>query len=344
MRGFVLLVWAAAAAADGYPEGRSVQTIEGTETALLVPEGLSAERKGSLVVLLHGAGDNGPNLVNALAPWQREGYVVCAPSATEGTWDSNDVAKAKRIALHLLKTLPIDPRRVHAVGFSNGGWMLAGIAFDEDLKPASATWIAAGYNGGAVGKWARKGLGVLALAGAQDPNAPAAMKTVDLLRDKVRSVEVRLQQGLDHKWPREHDEYLLWWMGAMEGRFEPGKDLNFKWGDDLDTALEGLKPQKKGGVIVYVWSPDDATKPEAKELQNDVLFDPLVRHYGSQLAAVKLEAGDPVATKLGVTATPAIAVLDKQGGVKKLLSGKVTAKALAAALRSVAPDARPPKG
>lgn len=342
MRTLVLLALGAAAFAAEYPAGRSVQKIEGVETALLVPE-LSDRQQASLVILLHGAGDNGPNLINALAPWEKEGYVVCAPSATDGTWDANDLAAAKRIALHLLKALPIDPKRVHAVGFSNGGWNLAPIAFDEDLKPCSATWIAAGYNGGAVGKWAKKGLGALALAGAQDPNAPSAMKTVDLLKDKVRCVEVRLQQGLDHKWPREHDAYLLWWMGVMEGRFEPGKDLNFKWGDDLDAALEGLKDKKKGGVIVYVWSPDDASKPEAKELQNGILMDPRVRHYGNQLAAVKIELVDPVATKLGVTTSPAIVVLDKEGAVKKLLPGKVTAKALASALRSVAPDGKPPK-
>lgn len=339
MRCLVLLVTAAAAFAGEYPAGKSVQKIEGVETALLVPDASPA----SLVILLHGAGDNGPNLIDALAPWEKDGYVVCAPSATDGTWDTNDLAAAKRIALHLLKALPIDPKRVHTVGFSNGGWMLAGIAFDEELKPCSATWIAAGFNGGAVGKWAKKGLGALALAGAQDPNAPAAMKTVDLLRDKVRSVEVRLQQGLDHKWPSEHDAYLLWWMGAMEGRFVPGEDLNFAWGDDLDVALEGLKPKKKGGVIVYVWSMDDAAKPEAKELQNETLMDPLVRHYGNQLAAVKLELVDPVATKLGVTATPALVVLDKDGAVKKLLATKITSKALASALRSVAPDAKPPK-
>ncbi len=342
MRALVLFALAAAASAAEYPPGRSVQQIEGVETALLVPD-LPDGKQASLVILLHGAGDNGPNLVNALAPWEKEGYLVCAPSASGGTWDTTDLAAAKRIALHLLKTLPIDPKRVHGVGFSNGGWNLAPIAFDDDLKPCSATWIAAGYNGGAVGKWAKKGLGALALAGAQDPNADAARKTVPLLRDKVRCVEVRLQQGLDHKWPSEHDEYLLWWMGVMEGRFEPGKDLNFAWGDDLDVALEGLKPKKKGGVIVYVWSPEDAAKPEAKELQNEILMDPLVRHYGNQLAAVRLEVIDPVATKLGATASPAIVVLDKDGVVKKLLAGKVTAKALAGALRSVAPDGKPPK-
>lgn len=155
---------------------------------------------------------------------------------------------------------------------------------------------------------------------------------------------MRLQKGLGHEWPHEHDAYLLWWMGAMEGRFEPGKDENFKWGDDLDVALEGQKGKKKGGALVYVWSPDDASKPEAKELQNEVLMDPLVRHYGSQLAAVKLELADPVAQKLGATVSPALVVLDKDGDVKKLLAGKVSAKALAAALRAVAPDAKPPKG
>jgi thioredoxin-like negative regulator of GroEL len=133
-------------------------------------------------------------------------------------------------------------------------------------------------------------------------------------------------------------------MGVMEGRFEPGKDVNFDWKDDLDAAVAGQKAQKKGGVIVYVWSPDDASKPEAKELQNEVLMDPLVRHYGKQLAAVKLELVDPVATKLGATASPAVVVLDKDGAVKKVFTGKIGAKPLAAALKSVAPDAKPPKG
>jgi predicted esterase len=319
-----------------------VQTIEGRETALLVPAGISAERKASLVLLLHGAGDNGPNLVNVLAPWEREGYVVCAPTASGGTWDTNDLAGAKRIALHLLKTLPIDARKVHTAGFSNGGWNLAPVAFDEDLKPCSATWIAAGYNGGSVGRWARKGLGALALAGADDPNADAARKTVDLLEDKVRSVEVRLQPGLGHKWPTDHDAYLLWWMGVMEGRFEPGKDLNFAWKDDLEAALQELKGKKKGGAFLYVFSPDDAESPEAKALQNEVLMDPLVRHYGSQLAAVKGEIDDE-ARKLGVKATPAVVVLDRDGAVKKVLEGKVSAKALASALRGVAPDPKAPK-
>ena len=151
-------------------------------------------------------------------------------------------------------------------------------------------WIAAGYRGGSVGKWAKKQLGVLALAGADDPNAKAAARTVPALRGKVRCAEARFQKGLGHKWPREHDAYLKWWMGAMEGRFVPGTDMNFKWGDDLDAAVEKLKGQKKGGIVVYFFAPEDQDKPEAKRLQGEVFMDPLVRHYGSGWSWTSLPA------------------------------------------------------
>ena len=108
MRRFLLLAMAASAFAADYPAGMSVQTFDGVETGLLVPPELSAEHPASLVILLHGAGDNGPNLVRALGSWDKEGYVVCAPTATEGTWDLSDLAAAKRIALQLMKEMPID--------------------------------------------------------------------------------------------------------------------------------------------------------------------------------------------------------------------------------------------
>jgi len=327
--------------ADGlpYPPGSSEQEIEGSRTALLIPDGLGPDKPASLVLLLHGNGDTGPGLVHVLRDWPAQGYVVCAPSATGGNWDDRDLDTVRRIAAHLLQVLPIDPERIHCVGFSNGGWNLGPIAFDEDLKPLSATWVAAGFRGGKVPRWARK-MGVLALAGADDPNAGAARETVSQLADKVRAVEVRLQDGLGHKWPDTFTPYMLWWMGVQEGRFTPGDDRNFDWGDDVAAALEALKGQKKGGVFVYVYAEADAEKPEAKELQRDVFSDLFVRHYGRQLQAVKLPfaADNPY----GVKATPAVVVLDKEGKTKKVLAGKIKAKSLASALRSVAPDKKQP--
>ncbi len=340
----VLLLAVAVAQEDSAP-GRSHRVIEGLDTWLLVPDGIDKEKPASLVVILHGLGGTASGMAGTLALWEDDGYVVCAPKSKGDGWTPADIKAVLRIAAHLKATLPIDPAKVHVVGFSNGGWNLAALAFDDELHPCSATWVAAGYNGGAVPKWARKGMGALALAGADDPNADAARKTVELLQDKVRSVEVRLQPGLGHSWPNEHEVYLRWWMGVQEGRFVPGEDRNFAWGDDLDAALAELQGAKKGGLMVYLFSAEDAAKPEAKALQNEIFGDALVRRLGAQLACVKLDAATnaEVMARVGAKETPAVAVLKKDGKVAKLLDGKIKASSLAAALRAVAPDKSMPK-
>lgn len=231
------------------------------------------------------------------------------------------------------------------VGFSNGGWNLAPLAFDDALRPCSATWIAAGFQGGAVPKWAKEGLGAIALAGSQDGNLDAAQATVPALRDKVRSVEVRVQEGLGHAFPRELAPYLQWWMGVMEGRFTPGDEKSFEWTEDLDAAIASLAGAKKGGVMAYLFAAADAGKPAAKAFQQVAFFDPEVRFLGAQVKAVKIDAAaHPEAmARLGVKDTPAVVVLDRQGKVEKVLQGEVKARALAKALRGIAPERTMPK-
>ena len=340
----VMLLLAAVARAEEwpYPAGVSEHRLEGLKTALHLPEDLSKEKPASLVVLLHGAGDNGRNLIGALREWPEQGYVILAPSATSQSWSATDVQAALRIAGHIKKVLPIDPERIHAVGFSNGGWNLHPVAFSDDLKCRSATWIAAGFRGGSVPRWAKKHLCALALAGANDPNAAAAAGTVPALDGKVKLAEARFEKGLGHKWPHTHDAYLKWFVGAAEGRFVPGEDLNFDYADNAEEPLEKLQGQKKGGVLIYYFHPDDKDQPEAKKLQNEVLMDPLVRHYGKQIHAVKMQF-DEDAAQYGVKQSPAVVVLDRTGKVKKALQGKIKAKALASALRSVAPNKKRPK-
>ncbi len=321
-----------------YPPGRSEHTLEGSRTALLVPEKLSARNPCSLVILLHGMGDNGPNLAHVLRDWPQKGYLVCAPSAAGRAWTPADLAKAKKIALHLLKVMPIDKNRIHVAGFSNGGWNVHPIAFDDDLKCVSACWIAAGFRGGSPPGWAKKRLGALALAGEQDGNAPAAQGTVPALEGKVRSVQYRLEPNLGHKWPRTLTPYLLWWMGAMEGRFTPGDDKNFDWGEDVKAEVEDLKAKKKGGIFVYLYGDDEGSK----NLQNNLFMDPLVRHYATQLQAVKLPFKDYAKT-YGVKKSPAVIALKKDGKPKKKAEGKISARKLASVLRSVAPNRKKPK-
>jgi predicted esterase len=342
-----LLLGGGRAVADDlpYPAGSSSHAIEGLQTELVVPAGLSKEKPASLVVILHGYGGTSTGMAGALAAWAKDGYVVCAPKSTDTGWSDPDVAAVLRIAAHLKSVLPIDPAKVHVVGFSNGGWNLPPLAFDETLKPCSATWVAAGFRGGAVPKGSKTSLAAIALAGSADPNLGAARETVTALQGKVRSVEVRVQDGLGHEWPDKLMPYLQWWMGVQEGRFAPGDDLSFAWTEDLKAAVASLAGKKRGGVLVYVFDPADAPKPESKALQHEAFFDPEVRRFGSQLAAVKLALPGHAeeAAALGVKTTPAVVVLDEAGKPKKVLEGKIKAAALAKALRSVAPDKSEPK-
>lgn len=348
LAGLVLVVGAPAQGGEPlpYPAGASRQSIEGLQVELILPGELGQEKPASLIVILHGAGGTATGMAGSLREWVPEHYVVCAPKSKGATWSAPDIQAVLKIGAHLKEVLPIDPKKVHVIGFSNGGWNLAPLAFDDDLHPCSATWVAAGCTGGRVPKWAAKELGVLALAGTQDGNAGAARGTVKVLRGKVRCVEVRFQEGLGHEWPRELMPYLKWWMGAMEGRFVPGEDRNFEWWRSLEKPLELLAKEKKGGLFVYAFSADDQEDPLAKRLQNEVLMDPAVRWYGEQLEAVKLDFAQhrELLEGFGVKQTPAIVVLKKDGKVKKIVDGKsLKASKVASALKSIAPDKKKPK-
>jgi predicted esterase len=332
----VALSLTARAADLPYAAGRTETTLEGLKTAILVPEGLDAKdaKKCSMIVLLHGLGDSGINLSHSLADRPAAGYLVVAPSTRARAWDKADVDATIRIAEHMLKVMPVDPEKIHVMGFSNGGWNLGPLAFHEKLKPKSATYLAAGYSTGSASKWAKKNLGVLALAGAQDGNAKSALATVTALMGKVRSVEARLQPNLAHKWPRELIPYQKWWMGTREGRYVPGKDMNFKWREDVDEALAEIAARKgRGGVLLYVYGEKDT----AAHVQNDVMMDPKVRFFGNQNPCVKLDR-ESVDAKFEIKETPTLIVIGKDGKIKKTLAGKsIKAKSLASALKKIAP-------
>ncbi len=328
-----------------YPPGPSSQPIEGLQVELVVPRDLETGKKASLIVILHGAGGTATGMAGAFRAWADDGYVVCAPKSVGQTWSKSDLDAVLKIARHLEDVLPIDPDKVHVVGFSNGGWNLAPIAFDDDLHPCSASWIAAGFQGHSIPKWAREHLGALALAGSDDPNKAAARATVDALMDKVRSVEVRVQPGIGHALPEKLLPYMHWWTNVMEGRFEAGDDQNFDWGDSLAGALAKIESDKKGGVFVYVFDPE-AKDEETKELQGETFMDPIVRFYGNQLQAVKLDkkaAEEQLADyRVKLDELPAVIVLSRTAKSHKLLSGRISARKLQSALKKVAPEKKHP--
>ena len=333
-----------------YPPGTTDIELEGLAVTLRVPEGLTRKEPGSLVVLLHGLGGRGKRLMTLLHDWEQQNYLICAPQATGRGWNAADLEAVEKIALHLLKNMPMDPDRVHVMGFSNGGWNLPALAFSDKLKPVSAVYIGAGFQGARPPKWAAKRQGVLAVAGADDPNARAALATPGLLEKKVRRVEARLQPNLGHRWPQKLNPYMLWWMGVQEGRFQYGQSLVFDWVADsgdraelIARSVEAMKKKKKGGFLVYVYDSRRSDQmSQARAIEQGAFFDPHVRFYVKQLTAIEVDlalAPSPIAE---VTTTPAVAILSRRGKLKKLFKGKVSAKSLRRALKPLVPVSRMP--
>lgn len=340
-----LLAPPAGAEEPPFPAGTSSRTLEGLRCSVVMPEAFDPAKERSMVVILHGAGGTETGMAGALAHLAGDDVVVLAPKSAGATWAKADLDAVRRIVADLRKRLRIGEGRLHAAGFSNGGWNLDPVAFDEDLRFASACWIAAGFKGGRLPPHAKKGMGALALAGSEDGNRDAAERTPDLLEGKVRSAECRIQPGLGHAWPERLMPYYRWWLLVQEGRFRPGDCAAFDWVESPAEA-EAVAKGRKSGIFIYYYCEEQADDPEAKRFQNEVLRDPLVQRFGSQLAALRQPS--PVSSESlssrGIRSTPAILVLDADSNPVKALSGpKITAAALAQALRAVAPDKSLPR-
>jgi len=326
--------------------GRSTHEMDGIRYELLVPTLEQGKDGYSLLVMLHGNGGKAVNMVESGRPLLDRGFVTVAPKSTALGWTTADVAVARKIAAKVIAQFGIEKHRRHACGFSNGGWNLAPLAFDEKLRFRTATWMAAGYNGGKPPRHAKKEMGCLALAGEQDGNRGAAEKTVGLLQKKVKFVDCRLQPDLDHAYPRKLEPYWHYVMEVMEGRFTAGDQRTYDWVESLDAARREMAAKKVGG-FVYVWSSEADEKETAltKRYQNEALFGRAAGFFGRQLIAVKLEQKDAadLIAEAKVKTTPAIVVF-KRGGAKvsKVITGKTSTSKVAKAFRSVARDRKLP--
>ncbi|MHC4924643.1 MAG: hypothetical protein ACYTG4_11295 [Planctomycetota bacterium] len=328
-----------------FPAGISSQTLEGLKCSVVMPENWSADREWSLMVILHGAGGTETGMSHALAFLAEHEFCVVAPKSKGQTWAKADLDAVRKIVADLKKRLKVGEGRLHGAGFSNGGWNLGPVALDPALRFRSACWIAAGFRGGKVPPHGKKEMGVLALAGMQDGNRNAAEQTPKLLRKKVRSAMVRLQPDLGHEWPEALMPFYGWWLEVQEGRYEPGRTFAFDWMTDEETALAVLGENRKGGVA-YWFDETDKDDAVAKRVQNDVLMDPLVQHFGGQLVAWRMDRAKHAArfAELKLKETPAVVVFKPNGKVAKTLQGKkVSPGSLAKVLRSVAPDKKMPE-
>jgi predicted esterase len=327
-----------------FPAGTSSHEMEGLRCSVVMPAETETPKARSLVVILHGNGGTETGMAGALEFLSRDGYCVLAPKSKGLGWETADLVAVRKITGDLLKKLRVGEGRLHGIGFSNGGWNLEHLVFDEKLPFASACWVAAGHRGRNPPDRARKSMGTLALVGETDGNRTAAEATPGLLEEKVRSTEVRIEPGIGHEWPKGQMEYYGWWLGVQEGRFVPGATLAFLWKPDDASAVAAMESGRTGGFVYWF----DSRKPEdplAKTFQNEVMQDSSVRLFGARVIARKMDRAlaEEAFTAAKLKETPAIVVLDRKGAVVKSFQGKIAPAALAQALRSVAADKSVPK-
>ena len=324
-----------------YPKGSTEQEREGIKYMLVIPNDYDPAKEWSMIVILHGNGGSHKNMALSVGPLAKDGFIIVAPKSPGINWDTSEVVRVREIVKHLLGVISIGEKRLHGVGFSNGGYNLAPLVFSNEVRFVSALWMASGYNGGKVPKRARKEFGVIALAGAQDGASRHARATVKQLHEKVRNAEYHLQPNLGHKWTSEYDPYYRWWVKVMDGRFTPGDDMSFKWGADVEAAKEKMAADKLGGFVWFYSENDDAESEQAKRVQHEVFFNPLGRKYGNQLVPLRLkrEEHQELFDSFKFKTTPAIAVLKKDFKKSKTFEGKkIKNTSLAKALRKYAKD------
>ncbi|MFL5577045.1 MAG: alpha/beta hydrolase [Gemmatimonadaceae bacterium] len=94
---------------------------------LRLPAAHRADRPAPLVVLFHGAGANGADILPVLAgPADDAGLILLAPDSRADTWDvirggyGPDVAVVDRALAATFERYAVDPARVVAAGFSDG--------------------------------------------------------------------------------------------------------------------------------------------------------------------------------------------------------------------------------
>ena len=139
---------------------QSLGLADGRDGVLMVPAG-AAPAPLPLLVLLHGAGGNGGNMLRRLgAAADRAGIAVLAPDSRDPrTWDAirgdlgPDVAFINRALARTFDTLDIDESRLSIGGFSDGATcaltlgLLSGDVFDRVVAWSPGFFVDTAVNG-----------------------------------------------------------------------------------------------------------------------------------------------------------------------------------------------------
>ncbi|MGQ0794322.1 MAG: alpha/beta hydrolase family esterase [Deltaproteobacteria bacterium] len=131
--------------------------------ALHIPKLYAGKRSYPLVIALHGLGGSGGGIRQSLKlddAADKMGFIIAYPDGVGASWaDGGGVTPADRAGVDdvgfisalidsLVSSLKIDPRRVHIVGFSNGGMLAYRLACELSDGVAAAASVMGAMTGG----------------------------------------------------------------------------------------------------------------------------------------------------------------------------------------------------
>lgn len=168
--------------ANNRNNGAIVSSGERREYLLHVPPNLDRTKPAALVLSLHGAG-GWPAMQRDLSRWNeladREGFIVVYPSGRDSAgpriWETTGERDLRYIA-DLIDKLRgdynIDPRRIYATGFSNGGGMCFALACKMPDRFAAVGLVGAALLQPSTWCKSTAPVPMIGIHGLRDPAAP----------------------------------------------------------------------------------------------------------------------------------------------------------------------------
>lgn len=278
---FLLAPLAQALAAE--LERLGVDTPDGPRSYLFARPSQPSLGPRPLVILLHGNGSSASNVLgqravaSPLAAWlpivDREGLYLAALDGVKGDegrqgWNDcrddltsnlkvDDVAFVSKV---VQATQGVDPRRVYAMGMSNGGMMVLRLALELEPPPAAVSAVAASMASDTRCRNAARPVSVQFIAGTADPLVPYQGGRVGfsgLPRGTVLSVE----QAVDY------------WRQANGLGSAPSLIEEF-------PVRSGRSNGTRASRVVYGQHPQGAQVELIRVLGGGHIEPSLTRHYG----------------------------------------------------------------
>jgi polyhydroxybutyrate depolymerase len=189
--------WAAETVAKSLIQGDKTRTYQ-----LYVPDGLDRKKASPLVLVLHGRGGSGEDMVKVTGSQfsrsaDAEKFIVAYPDSYGKLWnDPEDNVDDKAFMLAIVEAvkteIPVDMARIYIAGLSNGGMMAQGMACEFPEKFAAAATVAGTLPDFQVSKCASaKPVSMMVIHGTADPIIPFAGGLVSVHADNVNVLSAR---------------------------------------------------------------------------------------------------------------------------------------------------------